>query len=140
LPEIVQRGDRVPELDGIRGLAILLVIYWHYVAIPFGGSGGPALWLARAGLYAWSGVDLFFALPGFLIGGIRSTSGTPRTTSGRSTRAARSGSPLNSSTTTTGLSVCPNRRSSGLNSSVQKRKGGRHCRPPPDVLVLDQNL
>jgi len=66
----VQRGDRVPELDGIRGLAILLVIYWHYVAIPFGGSGGPALWLARAGLYAWSGVDLFFALSGFLIGGI----------------------------------------------------------------------
>ena len=66
----MQRGDRVPELDGIRGLAILLVVYWHYVAMPFATSHGPGRWLFRAGMYSWSGVDLFFTLSGFLIGGI----------------------------------------------------------------------
>lgn len=63
---------RVPQLDGIRGLAILLVVYWHYVAAPNAlqppGSIGRALF--RIGILTWSGVDLFFVLSGFLIGGI----------------------------------------------------------------------
>jgi peptidoglycan/LPS O-acetylase OafA/YrhL len=42
-------SQRIPELDGLRGLAISLVLICHY---------------------GWSGVDLFFVLSGFLIGGI----------------------------------------------------------------------
>jgi len=62
---------RIPELDGIRGLAILLVLVWHYFATlvhPEPGSWLRSLKLA-AGL-GWSGVDLFFVLSGFLLGGI----------------------------------------------------------------------
>jgi len=62
---------RMPELDGVRGIAILLVLVWHYFAglIVFepGSTAAHALgclWLS------WSGVDLFFVLSGFLIGGI----------------------------------------------------------------------
>jgi peptidoglycan/LPS O-acetylase OafA/YrhL len=57
----------VAELDGIRGTAILLVLVWHYAVVP--GLSGDA-GVARLGLQAWSGVDLFFVLSGFLIGGI----------------------------------------------------------------------
>ena len=65
-------AGRIPELDGIRGLAILLVLVWHYVAGPAEGMA-PDSWqsyaLATLRL-TWSGVDLFFVLSGFLIGGI----------------------------------------------------------------------
>ncbi len=57
-------GSRVPELDSIRGIAILLVIFWHY-----GVEGSPGLANAFPFQLAWSGVDLFFVLSGFLIGG-----------------------------------------------------------------------
>jgi len=66
----LQKG-RVPELDGLRGLAILLVLVWHYAAPRFGpkdpGLLGP-IWVAMG--VSWTGVDLFFVLSGFLIGGI----------------------------------------------------------------------
>lgn len=59
--------EHVPELDGVRALAILLVI--PHNADRFIGSVG-ALWpvaqLAHAG---WIGVQLFFVLSGFLITG-----------------------------------------------------------------------
>jgi len=62
---------RIPELDGLRGLAILLVILCHYVGqsehAPLGLLGHRFLALFSAG---WTGVDLFFVLSGFLIGGI----------------------------------------------------------------------
>ncbi|HVY44473.1 MAG TPA: acyltransferase [Minicystis sp.] len=62
---------RVPELDGLRGIAILLVVVWHYVAIALPPPSGPlGAALRRPLLLAWSGVDLFFVLSGFLIGGI----------------------------------------------------------------------
>jgi peptidoglycan/LPS O-acetylase OafA/YrhL len=62
---------RVPELDGVRGLAILLVIVWHYVAAPLQSEpGAVAETLARGLRLTWSGVNLFFVLSGFLIGGI----------------------------------------------------------------------
>lgn len=64
--------QRIPELDGIRGVAIGLVLLWHFV---FGGMEAAApgtFWsyFKAAGRLTWSGVDLFFVLSGFLIGGI----------------------------------------------------------------------
>jgi peptidoglycan/LPS O-acetylase OafA/YrhL len=63
-----QPKSRIPELDGLRGIAILLVLLYHYVSIPPGGP--PAPLLGRLFSIGWSGVDLFFVLSGFLIGGI----------------------------------------------------------------------
>lgn len=61
---------RIPALDGLRGIAILLVLLWHSLfRTTF--LHYPALTRALGvGRFSWSGVDLFFVLSGFLIGGI----------------------------------------------------------------------
>jgi peptidoglycan/LPS O-acetylase OafA/YrhL len=62
---------RIAELDGIRGIAILQVLVWHYVVCLIPAGPGSAIRHALAPLrLTWSGVDLFFVLSGFLIGGI----------------------------------------------------------------------
>jgi len=51
----------LPELDGVRGLAILAVVLYHC---------SPRLvgtWLHSVAIWGWSGVTLFFFLSGFLI-------------------------------------------------------------------------
>jgi peptidoglycan/LPS O-acetylase OafA/YrhL len=50
----------IPELDGLRAIAVILVMINHYgpVALPFA-------WRIKA--IGWVGVDLFFVLSGFLI-------------------------------------------------------------------------
>ena len=59
---------RSPELDGLRGLAILLVMANNYYDGPTGGGMESLLYhLSKSG---WIGVDLFFVLSGFLITGI----------------------------------------------------------------------
>ena len=62
---------RIPQLDGLRGVAIALVVVFHYVnfAVESGAPGWVKL-LIRPTSLGWSGVDLFFVLSGFLIGGI----------------------------------------------------------------------
>jgi peptidoglycan/LPS O-acetylase OafA/YrhL len=62
---------RIPELDGLRGIAILLVVIWHYAVIQIKAEPySIAHYFQRALGLSWSGVDLFFVLSGFLIGGI----------------------------------------------------------------------
>jgi peptidoglycan/LPS O-acetylase OafA/YrhL len=62
---------RISQLDGLRGLAILMVISLHYLNDIHHGEFGSLSYrfgcLFRLG---WLGVDLFFVLSGFLIGGI----------------------------------------------------------------------
>jgi peptidoglycan/LPS O-acetylase OafA/YrhL len=70
---VAPSGRRIPQLDGIRGAAILLVVVWHFVVAPAAqvpDSGMIARIVIHLGSLAWSGVDLFFVLSGFLIGGI----------------------------------------------------------------------
>jgi peptidoglycan/LPS O-acetylase OafA/YrhL len=57
----------IPELDGIRGIAILLVIAFHLNVSDPGGVIGLVGKITKIG---WCGVDLFFVLSGFLITGI----------------------------------------------------------------------
>ncbi len=60
--------ERVKELDGIRGLAILMVILYHVG--PYAGTftGNPVLiFVINSMQIGWLGVDLFFVLSGFLI-------------------------------------------------------------------------
>ncbi|MCU1321457.1 MAG: hypothetical protein JWM43_1106 [Acidobacteriaceae bacterium] len=59
---------RFPALDGIRALAVTMVFFAHYGG---GAHGGIVLQLLnQLRSRGWTGVDLFFALSGFLITGI----------------------------------------------------------------------
>jgi peptidoglycan/LPS O-acetylase OafA/YrhL len=51
----------IPELQGLRGIAVLAVVIYHC---------HPRLqgtWIGYASLWGWAGVNLFFVLSGFLI-------------------------------------------------------------------------
>jgi peptidoglycan/LPS O-acetylase OafA/YrhL len=58
------------QLDGLRGLAILLVMLYHFCLphVAFHDKNAP--WLLQLAQGGWMGVDLFFVLSGFLITGI----------------------------------------------------------------------
>lgn len=51
----------IPELQGLRGLAVLAVIFYHCHPRLVG------TWILPAALWGWAGVNLFFVLSGFLI-------------------------------------------------------------------------
>ena len=62
-------GTRVDALDGLRAIAILLVLLWHLTPNHNSNQGLRSIVFKMADL-GWSGVDLFFVLSGFLITGI----------------------------------------------------------------------
>lgn len=55
---------RVAELDGIRGVAIAMVIIWHYFTClqPNMAVGSFFAYLPKLTALFYSGVDLFFVL------------------------------------------------------------------------------
>lgn len=60
---------RIPAVDGLRGVAILLVIYQHSIATAVGKLSMEKLGLKFPYLTgnAWMGVSLFFILSGFVL-------------------------------------------------------------------------
>ena len=60
-----------PQLDGVRGLAILAVLFSHAsTIIRVFSTQGFGRQIANLTVPGWGGVDVFFALSGFLITGI----------------------------------------------------------------------
>jgi peptidoglycan/LPS O-acetylase OafA/YrhL len=64
--------ERIPELDGLRGIAVLMVMAYHAFAYEmvreqWEGFARILVWVTNLG---WLGVDLFFVLSGFLITGV----------------------------------------------------------------------
>lgn len=51
----------IPELQGLRGVAVLAVVFYH-CHLRLEGT-----WIYYASLWGWAGVNLFFVLSGFLI-------------------------------------------------------------------------
>ena len=67
MPRPPQAGF-IPALDGLRGIAIILVMLHHFTYYqPTSGIDGL---IVSVLLFMWTGVDLFFVLSGFLITGI----------------------------------------------------------------------
>jgi len=57
-------GSYLPQLDGVRAIAVVMVLLLHIVP----PDGGGIAWLLRNGFsYGWIGVDIFFVLSGYLI-------------------------------------------------------------------------
>src|SRR5690242_17688132 len=61
---MVELPKSIPQLDALRGVAVLTVVFYHAADI------GPSLRLGRFVSFGYTGVDLFFVLSGFLITGI----------------------------------------------------------------------
>jgi len=68
--EVVDDRAHLPALDGLRGVAVLLVVMLHLTMQIHDPSGLFTFLLKRTFFFGWSGVDLFFVLSGFLITGI----------------------------------------------------------------------
>ncbi len=58
----------IPALDGLRGIAIILVMLHHFTY--YRPTAGIDAQIAGVLFFGWAGVDLFFVLSGFLITGI----------------------------------------------------------------------
>src|SRR6185312_4862167 len=63
-PVQTSAANRFAGLDHLRALAIIIVFVYHYSMF-----GHPAGLHEYFGSWGWTGVDLFFVLSGFLIGG-----------------------------------------------------------------------
>jgi peptidoglycan/LPS O-acetylase OafA/YrhL len=63
-------SGHIPALDGLRGIAILAVVLFHFYWPPFTIPSLAKSLLESIAGFGWVGVDLFFVLSGFLITGI----------------------------------------------------------------------
>jgi len=71
------RTPHVPGLDGIRGIAVTLVLLYHFFIYRRTYAAADPSWLRpfavlfnNGSSVGWTGVELFFVLSGFLITGI----------------------------------------------------------------------
>ena len=70
-PDESTTGRHIPALDGVRGLAILSVLYCHlFWSNPYPVGSSLLRFFAQTRNAGWIGVNLFFVLSGFLITGI----------------------------------------------------------------------
>jgi peptidoglycan/LPS O-acetylase OafA/YrhL len=60
----------LPTIDGLRGIAILLVLWYHIPFLFTTVTALPENMFWRMSTAGWIGVDLFFVISGFLITGI----------------------------------------------------------------------
>lgn len=60
---LVQKRELISGIDGIRGLAAILVLLFHFYSFA-GNNQFPGSFLVRAG---WVGVDIFFVISGFVL-------------------------------------------------------------------------
>lgn len=59
---------RITAIDGLRGVAVSLVLFWHYIVNQIGENNDIiSKNIYKYGSATWSGVDLFFIISGFLI-------------------------------------------------------------------------
>jgi len=65
----VHPDARIPALDGLRGIASLMVLCYHF-GPHIARTPSPFYSLHSLPPFIWAGVDLFFVLSGFLISGI----------------------------------------------------------------------
>lgn len=67
--QLPHSGSRAIELDFVRGVAILLVMGVHFYTVP---TNNPLFLILQypGQRFGGSGVDLFFVLSGFLVGGL----------------------------------------------------------------------
>jgi peptidoglycan/LPS O-acetylase OafA/YrhL len=67
---VTQRAQAgfIPALDGLRGIAIILVMLHHFTY--YRPTSGIDEQIVSVLIFFWTGVDLFFVLSGFLITGI----------------------------------------------------------------------
>jgi peptidoglycan/LPS O-acetylase OafA/YrhL len=70
-PSDTRAAAYILELDGLRGMAALMVVFYHafYWSMGENWSAFPKL-VASVTQVGWTGVDLFFVLSGFLITGV----------------------------------------------------------------------
>jgi peptidoglycan/LPS O-acetylase OafA/YrhL len=67
---VISSRVHLPLLDGLRGVAILMVLLCHFVYYRNLSPGSIGSAITTVTGYGWLGVDLFFVLSGFLITGI----------------------------------------------------------------------
>ena len=67
----LEKRKHIPTLDGLRGIAVLMVLFGHFYRRELFAEGSWSRWIGGRVFGAGGlGVDLFFVLSGFLITGI----------------------------------------------------------------------